>query len=1382
MLESVHNTERFNRGLAVLNYDLNERLEKGLRIFNQELEILAKLNLLSQAVHAEDFLMRMLNELYGWNLGNANLEHHNSDAVDLVGSDANGMPLSVQVTVSCTRDKVKRTLAKKKMADYAKEGYRVKFVFVGRQNPDAIGKQPFENIHGVRFDQENDLLYSIDLVEHFMHLDPKGQRAVLQIMDDAMGESTRHSIPESKANCTVEQINDRLKKRRLQHPSFGLMGDLHKGSIDNRLLPKGCSAGWIPNSARSVVQEGGSPVPFGDFIQASWEERDQCHLLITGEGGVGKTVALLTIATEEGFLPKGVAAVYIPLHELAQHCGKDKGTDSDCVDRFVRSDFPNGDEILAALKGLARKKWSGGPSMVLLMDGYNEVPVSLRTCVDAGVSKWASWPGVQVVTTSREVSLCGVPHMRSLVLQPLTDDDVWEFLGEAANAVQGNAWRLIHTPLMLRLYVETYRFKGEGADYVRWEKTDSAGHLVWNFLQRELWNCVEHENSYKPVEYAMAFQLTLPYISWKMETESQFLIDEEGFRKLVGEACSVWMGEKLPKRFESIENDEFGYVEDLAAQGMRRTADRQRTILTRATALVAERTDEGNKKSYSLLHQGFRDCFAALHVRNAMESATGIIPNELRQHLSPFVKGYLADLSTDSLLNTVWDLNRREHEASQVVTANILDTIHRKRGGDLSALNFAGMDLSAFNLYGYVSGGGTKLPDAQGFAQTRISLDTLTPQGHEGTVSSICFSRDGDLLASCSWDGDVLLWDVHARTVISAIRGNGTMMRAACFSPKGNLLAFGGDSGTLFLWNVETGFQNQDDTKKFRAVIDSDGGGINAICFSKEGQYLAFGTSRGIIYLYDVEGCELLGRSTSRYPSYADSVNSVCFCDNELIAYATQEGSYGAPYLLEHPMGYCLLFEYAAATSVCFSAKRGLLAAGFRNGLVKLWQVDGNQNKPVFSYRHGYHAECVSLSADGRVLASGSMDGTVRFWSVEARRELKTIKVGMGWVRSLDFSPDGRLLAAGSDDGSICVIDVEVGALVAEFGRKHFRVVWASCACDGALLALGYDDGAVHLWDAQQNKQIAVLWEEKGDHLASGCLSLDGRFLAASTTNGDLVLRDLKHRKRTVLHEGSGTYGSAVCFSRDERTLAFGFNTNASRGTIMMFDVRSHECISRLDEYDSSINSMAFSADGRLFVSSGNGVHVFRPMPGESLRDLGSQERLPVLATNGKPDPVEAVCFSSQRDVFATASVLNGVLLWNLDICEQIGPLVEHERLVSAICFSPDGSILVYGKHDGDICAWDVRNGRRLDRVRVAHGYVSAVLFCDDGKMLVACSWDGRVYTWRIGQNTDCWLGESSNIDIVAGIDVVGLNLSLASIDNDEDKEVLRQNGVKVSL
>jgi hypothetical protein len=148
--------------------------------------------------------------------------------------------------------------------------------------------------------------------------------------------TTTSAPPSTKPSLSklVARINARLVRQRKGHPSFRLMND----DPARELLPRGeqqPEGAPIPNANRRVVPEKGEPMSFSEFFRQSWGKGEQNHLFIVGQGGVGKTVALLTFATEENFLPKGVPSVYIPLYDLAQYAKDGR----DCMDDYLQSCF-----------------------------------------------------------------------------------------------------------------------------------------------------------------------------------------------------------------------------------------------------------------------------------------------------------------------------------------------------------------------------------------------------------------------------------------------------------------------------------------------------------------------------------------------------------------------------------------------------------------------------------------------------------------------------------------------------------------------------------------------------------------------------------------------------------------------------------------------------------------------------------------------------------------------------------------------------------------------------------------------------------------------------------------------------------------------------------
>lgn len=78
-------------------------------------------------------------------------------------------------------------------------------------------------------------------------------------------------------------------------------------------------------------------------------------------------------------------------------------------------------------------------------------------------------------------------------------------------------------------------------------------------------------------------------------------------------------------------------------------------------------------------------------------------------------------------------------------------------------------------------------------------------EGHSDVVWSVVFSPGGQLLASCSGDKTIRLWDTNTGELRLTLNGYSGSVRCVAFSPDGQLLASGSSNTTVRLWDVNTG-------------------------------------------------------------------------------------------------------------------------------------------------------------------------------------------------------------------------------------------------------------------------------------------------------------------------------------------------------------------------------------------------------------------------------------------------------------------------------------------------------------------------------------------------------------------------------------------------
>src|ERR671911_492357 len=78
---------------------------------------------------------------------------------------------------------------------------------------------------------------------------------------------------------------------------------------------------------------------------------------------------------------------------------------------------------------------------------------------------------------------------------------------------------------------------------------------------------------------------------------------------------------------------------------------------------------------------------------------------------------------------------------------------------------------------------------------------------HEGAVTSLAYSPDGKLLASCGHDRTARIWDAATGRRLVSVEAHRGRMNAVAFSPDGKRIATAGQDRTVRVWDAATGLE-----------------------------------------------------------------------------------------------------------------------------------------------------------------------------------------------------------------------------------------------------------------------------------------------------------------------------------------------------------------------------------------------------------------------------------------------------------------------------------------------------------------------------------------------------------------------------------------------
>jgi WD40 repeat protein/serine/threonine protein kinase len=506
---------------------------------------------------------------------------------------------------------------------------------------------------------------------------------------------------------------------------------------------------------------------------------------------------------------------------------------------------------------------------------------------------------------------------------------------------------------------------------------------------------------------------------------------------------------------------------------------------------------------------------------------------------------------------------------------------------------------------------------------------------------------------------------------------------------------------------------------------------VLSVAVSPDGERIASSSQDGIIKIWDAK----TGQELRPIRAHKDHARSIAFSpdgqslasaswDKTVMVWDAQTGRQRYPPLKGHKV---------AVQSVAFSPDGKFLASSGGNsqvgGELKLWNAVTGQE--VRSFRgHTGIVFCVAFSPDGQRLASGAAqhDQTVKVWDVQTGQELLTFRGHQHVVWGLAFSPDGRLLAscAGrplASAGELKVWDARTGRVIYDLHQHTLGVYCAAFSPDGRRLASGSWDQTVKIWDVASGQEALTLRGHTGE-VHSVVFSPDGQRLYSCAHDGTVRVWDAtplgnEDEENCLTLRGHSDEVTSVAFHpRNPAVVA----SASLDGTVQLWNTRTALPLHNLRDPDGTVLSLAFSPEGQLLATAGDGKNV-------KIWDTGSGNLMNALDDQSRGDLRVAFLPDGRR--IASAGWEWVVRIWDLKTGKPIPPSSGHNWAVWGLAASPDGRHVASASVDGTVRLWDVDSGKEVagsPLEKRAHPW--CVAFSGDGRQLATICMDNSVKIW----------------------------------------------------
>ncbi|MEO9483182.1 MAG: caspase family protein [Ekhidna sp.] len=610
------------------------------------------------------------------------------------------------------------------------------------------------------------------------------------------------------------------------------------------------------------------------------------------------------------------------------------------------------------------------------------------------------------------------------------------------------------------------------------------------------------------------------------------------------------------------------------------------------------------------------------------------------------------------------------------------------------------------------------------------SPELIIQTGHQLAINDMEYSPDGRIVASCSEDNTVKLWEIATGKEMQTLSGHSKAVNDIVFSPDSRTLISVGDDRKVIIWNVDTG-------EKIKTIAEHKNK-VLSVDYSPKGDYFATAGKDKVVLLHNV----FTGKIKELY-EFKSEVNRIKFLNSGDYLYTETDKLLSKNAFFTIPQGKMVTWvPGGGATSISFDAADKKFLVGRVNygtpsvSIIKDWNkiTDWKKSKePLWKSFFPYNFQDTT--------------GNYKIFSFKNQDNYDINKVESESVGAI--SKDSDLSAFFSKDGNDDIIAAnKFGEIL--FWKYDAIKFYPRTANPYAKLSEKMDNMYATPYKIIEAHKSPIL-----DLLPSK----DGKYLFSSAKNGEMKLWDVNLERNIQTFTNGEVYPMyAVAFGQDSKTVVI--STGIKDRYIV--DLATMEVLEHF-ENEYAIERFAYSKDrSKALVAYYNSsffhlldmanksiLRTFKGHLGEitSVLFSGDETQAISTATEGKQitwdletgeilnnelsstKPSESATNESSLKKDGTRTILTSTL-GKYDLI--------HQNKVTSFGYTPDEKFVFTASMDGALSLWNPVSGDNVARIMITKDKEVIALTNDfyfmaskDALKSIAFKYQGKMYPYE---------------------------------------------------